>query len=241
VYTKDLSSSDKTRILSSTGSFLSESISTTKRSKERDREDLNYVPVIIKRHDESKIHPDDILERAINEGLEQLKRPALSLFLSSIAAGLILGFTAMTVAIIASATQGLNPLIVRIAMAVGYPLGFIICITSGTQLFTEHTATAVYPVLDKKHKVRGLVRLWLIVIAGNLVGTGLSASLIAFSDSVIQAHEGYLIVAHHLVDIGFASLLLSAILAGWLMAQGAWMLLASSHQISQMFCIDGRG
>ena len=49
-------------------------------------------------------------------------------------------------------------------MAIVYPLGFIICIMSGTQLFTEHTATAVYPVLAGKADVKKLFRLWLLLL-----------------------------------------------------------------------------
>ena len=55
----------------------------TERSAIRRQEDQDFVPVIVKRNDEARRHPDDILERAIIEGLEQLERPFLSLGLSS--------------------------------------------------------------------------------------------------------------------------------------------------------------
>ena len=70
--------------------------SKTEREIERQEEDRE----IVKRTDESLRHPDDILENAIAEGLEQLERRTLSLFLSAMAAGLILGFTAMSVAVV---------------------------------------------------------------------------------------------------------------------------------------------
>jgi len=120
----------------------------TERSKEREIEDITYTPVIIKRIDETIRHPDDTLARVIEEGLEEIRRPTLSLFLSALAAGLILGFAAMSVAL---ASQLVPPDTIqgRFVTALVYPLGFIICIMSGTNLFTEHTATAVYPILDK--------------------------------------------------------------------------------------------
>jgi hypothetical protein len=79
-------------------SFEERAVSVKDRPIERLEEDHEFVPVIVKRTDESRRHPDDVLVTAIAEGLEQLSRPALSLGLSSIAAGLILGFTAMAVA-----------------------------------------------------------------------------------------------------------------------------------------------
>lgn len=201
---------------------------TTERSRERDRENEDYVPVIVKRTDEVSRHPDDILESAITEGLEQLERSAFSLVLSSVAAGLIVGFSAMAVAVTTTATMPYDiPLLTRITTALVYPFGFIICVMSGAQLYTEHTATAVYPVLDKRASLASLLRLWGIVIAGNLVGAFLIAVLLKNVDEVVGARSGYIEVGHHLVHYSSWTLLISALLAGWLMALGAWLVMAT--------------
>jgi formate/nitrite transporter FocA (FNT family) len=212
--------------------------STTERSLEREEEDREYVPVIVKRSDEAVRHPDDTLEKAIAEGLEQLRRPILSLALSSIAAGMILGFTAMIVGVVTAGMAHLDqPILERLATALVYPLGFIICIMSGTQLFTEHTATAVYPVLDGKASTASLIRLWLIIVICNIIGAAISAGLLTAADGVVQAKIGYEIIAHHLVSPTTSDLLISSILAGWLMALGAWLIMATQPNISQMLCI----
>ena len=157
-----------------------ESEVATERSKERTQEDDRFVSVIVKRSDEVRRHPDDALEHAIHEGLEQLdRRPTLSLLLSSIAAGLIVGFSAMAVAVVITVTAELeSPLVQRLLIATVYPLGFVMCVMSGAQLFTEHTATAVYPVLDRKTPILRLLRLWFIVVFGNLIGAFLGAGLL---------------------------------------------------------------
>lgn len=210
----------------------------TERSAERDQEDSEFIPVIIKRTDEGARHPDDILEKAITEGMEQIQRPFLSLALSSVAAALILSFSVMAVAVMSTLMIDLQqPLLVRVAMALVYPLGFIICIMSGTELFTEHTATAVYPVLEGKAGCRQLLRLWSIVILGNIVGAIVGALLLTGTDQVIQAEKGYILIAHHLVQYGNLALLFSAVLAGWLMALGGWLVLATTPALSQIVCI----
>ncbi|GAB6081902.1 formate/nitrite transporter family protein [Desulfuromonas carbonis] len=210
----------------------------TEREVEREAEDQDYVPVILKRSDESLRHPDDILENAIAEGLEQLQRPVLSLFLSAMAAGLILGFTAMSVA----SVQGQLLLLdldvpARLATALVYPLGFVLCIMSGTQLFTEHTATAVYPVLDRRGTPAMLLRLWGIVLAGNLSGALISAGFLVAADTVIAAEAGYVEIGHHLVMYRGGALFISALLAGWLMALGGWLVMATPPTLSQMVSI----
>ncbi len=210
----------------------------TEREVEREEEDEEFTPVIVKRTDQALRHPDDILENAINEGLEQLKRPFLSLLLSAMAAGLILGFTAMSVAVIQ--TQSLIEFQLeasRIATGLVYPLGFVLCIMSGTQLFTEHTATAVYPVLDRQSNVKALLRLWVIVIFGNLAGAVVSAGFLTIADDVIGARSGYIVIGHHLVAYQGMSLFISALLAGWLMALGAWLVMATQPTLSQMAAI----
>lgn len=210
----------------------------TDRSKEREKEDKEFVPVIVKRTDESRRHPEDTLERAFKDGHEQLKRMSISLAFSSLAAGLIVGFSAMAAACAAQVVHenGLDYLM-RPATALVYPLGFIMCVLSGTQLFTEHTATAVYPVLDKRAKPLQLARLWVIVILANLVGGAFSGHLLAFAEPVVAAHEGYILLAEHAAFQPFFPLLVSSLLAGWLMAQGAWLVLGSNTASGQIMSI----
>jgi formate/nitrite transporter FocA (FNT family) len=220
-------------------SFEERAADVKERQLERVEEDRAFVPVIVKRTDEARRHPDDVLVSAISEGLEQLHRPGVSLALSSVAAGLILGFTAMAVGVATTAfgSLGLPPLLERALVAVGYPLGFVICLTSGAELFTEHTATAVYPVLDRKASFGRLLRLWVIVAGGNLVGAFLSAVLLTLAEPVVGARQGYLAMTAHLVDPPPLALLVSAVLAGWLMALGAWLILATPPTVSQIVSI----
>ncbi len=227
------------RILLPDGSPVNEDEATeTERKRERFSEDEKYIPVIIKRTDEKRRHPDDALDTAIEEGLEQINRSAISLALSSIAAGLIVGFSPMAVAVVTTALEGeVSPLVIRIATAIVYPLGFVICIMSGAQLFTEHTATAVYPVLDRKAKVKQLLRLWSIVIGGNLTGAVIGGVLHTAASDVVHAREGYIAIGHHLVGFETFPLLTSALLAGWLMALGAWLAVCSPRMGSQMACV----
>lgn len=206
------------------------------RGKERRFESDHYQQVIVKRIDETFRHADDILQLAIHEGKSQIERPKLGLLLSSVAAGMMIGFTVLAVAVMASILgdlEGIN----RVLVALVYPLGFVLCILSRTQLFTEHTATAVYPLLDGAVGITGVLKLWLIVILGNLFGGFVIASLLNSAESVIHAKEGYVLIANHVLEYDSASLFVSAILAGWLMAIAAWTILSTHSTTSQILCI----
>ena len=223
----------------SSGSTAGKEGVVTERTVRREQEEREFIPVILKRTDAALRHPDDILGAAISEGLEQLCRPTLSLGLSAVAAGLILGFTAMSVAVVTASVGELGEMSILERLLVGlvYPGGFVVCLMSGAELFTEHTATAVYPVLDRRAGVGRLLRLWLVVTAGNLVGAFLSAGLLTLADGVIGAGEGYVHLGRHLVSHDTVPLLASAVLAGWLMALGAWLILATPPDVSQIASI----
>jgi formate/nitrite transporter FocA (FNT family) len=213
----------------------------TSRSHEREVEAEQYHPVIIKRVDERQRHPDDTLEHAISAGEEQCNRASASLLLSAIAAGLILGFTAMAVAIVGTYTggdgAGTDTLIHRLGQALVYPLGFVIVIISGTELFTEHTATAVYPVLDRRAKLWKMLRLWGVVLVGNLIGASASAGLLVLCEPVISATPGYTELAGKLITYDVVPLLVSSVLAGWMMGMSAWLVLATTADVSQIFAV----
>jgi len=203
---------------------------------ERKRESNEYQPVIIKRTDETFRHADDVLEMAIHEGKSQLQRPTLGLFMSSLAAGMIIGSTVLAVGVMATILGNLDGLN-KIFVALVYPLGFILCILSRTELFTEHTATAVYPLLDGSANIQKVLKLWSVVITGNLCGGLIIALMLAMADGVIHASAGYLIIAEHVLDYDYGVLFISAVLAGWLMATGAWTILATHSTGSQILCI----
>lgn len=220
------------------GQPLEEDATPIRRDEERLREDSRYVPVIIKRTDAVIRHPDDVLSFAIEEGLEQIRRPALSLWLSSLAGGLFVGFTAMAVGVILALEQSHGlPLPARVAVAMVYPFGFVVCLMSGVELFTEHTATAVYPVLDRRTGASGMLRLWAIVLTGNLLGACGSAALLVAADSVVGAREGYIELGRHFVVVSTGPLLLSSVLAGWLMGLAGWLMLATTPATAQILCV----
>mgnify|MGYP002623772575 CR=1 FL=1 len=210
----------------------------TVRQRQRAHEDREYEPVVVKRMDQSVRHPDDVLQNAIREGAEQARRPALSLFLSAVSAGAILSFAAMAVGIVAASEAGSGAgLASRLLVAAVYPLGFVLCLMSGTQLFTEHTALAMYPVLDRRTPARSLLRLWPTILAGNLVGCLVGAGLLAAGDGVIGAAAGYAATATHLIEHSVFDCAMSAVLAGWLMALGGWLILATAADVSQIVVI----
>ena len=92
-------------------------------------------------------------------------------------------------------------------------------------------------MLDRKATVKQLLRLWVVVVAGNLTGAVIGGLLHTAAADVVNARAGYIEIGHHLVDFESTALFVSALLAGWLMALGAWLAVSSPRMGAQMVCV----
>jgi hypothetical protein len=68
---------------------------------------------------------------------------------------------------VAAGFLGEWPMAARVLVSLVYPPGFVVWLMSGAELFTDHTATAVYTVLDRRATFTRFLRLWVIVVSGN--------------------------------------------------------------------------
>ena len=160
----------------------------------------------------------------IEQGEDELKRPVASLFWSSFAAGLMIMASLWV-------SGALHHYLPETSWAgavadLGYPFGFLIVILGRLQLFTEHTAVAVLPVLRKPsgRGARGLARLWAIVFLGNMLGAAAAAGLAAHGHvQSTETLDAMVAVSRRLLDRAPLETLMQAIPAGLLIASIAWI------------------
>jgi formate/nitrite transporter FocA (FNT family) len=162
------------------------------------------------------------------EGVEELNRPALSLWWSGVAAGLGISVSLLAMGLLRVYLPDTEwmPLVEKL----GYTMGFLIVVLGRLQLFTENTITVVLPFLAEASmdSFRKVVRLWSIVLSANMFGTFLFASVVLFLN-IVQQHqiESMLEVAHEFADKNFREAFLLGIPAGFLIAALVWMLPSS--------------
>ena len=189
---------------------------------------------------ESRKSSRAILVDEISHGIAEYQRPMLGLLLSSLAAGLEIGFSVLLMAVVLTLTLGqLDHLLVELLLANMYSVGFILVIIGRSELFTEHTTLAVLPVLARRFSVLGLARVWAVVFAGNLIGCVIFTSLLVWITPAREVVEpaAFERIAEGLVHTSWWVTLLSAMLAGWLMGEMGWVVAASRDTISQIVCV----
>jgi formate/nitrite transporter FocA (FNT family) len=159
------------------------------------------------------------------DGELELERTFSALVLSGLAAGLSMGFSFLTQALLSASLPDV-PWRHDID-SFGYTIGFVFVVLGRQQLFTESTLTAVLPVFTQRDfkTLFAAGRLWLIVLTVNLIGTWIFASVLLvkplFSPEVTQALQT---LAQASLNHLFWITMLKAILAGWLIALMVWIL-----------------
>lgn len=183
---------------------------------------------------------ETILAQQIRQAQAELSRPARGLLLSSLAAGLEIGVGPFLMAVLFTLTNGVyaRPA-VELLVGLGYTVGFILVVVGRSELFTEHTALAVQPVLAREASVVRLMRLWALVLVGNLVGAALFSAFAAYLGPKLGVMEHSAIgeLAHNVVKHPSGTMFLSAVMAGWMMGLVAWIATAARETISQVLLV----
>ena len=187
-------------------------IETTEREEEAIREQMPHrAPILF-----------EIIRRS---GQEEIERPLQSLWWSGLVAGLSIGFSVLTPAMLRRyLPQGEWTTIIS---QLGYSVGFVIVILSRQQLFTENVITAVVPVMAKSHlrNLLMMLRLWGIVLFANVIGTICFALFLRYSGAIDDElaksiHE----VCSAILGHTFVETMSRAMVSGFLIASLVWIL-----------------
>lgn len=183
---------------------------------------------------------ETILEQEIAAGLTELERPAAGLLLSGLSAGLDVSLGLLLMAVMRTLSEGvLSKPVSEILVAMMYGSGFLFVVLGRSELFTEHTTLAVMPVLDGRATLAQLARLWGLIYLANQVGAAAFAAFLAFLGPRLGVIEPRVFgeIASGLVEHPGWVILLSGVLAGWLMGLLSWLVAASRDTISQIFIV----
>ncbi len=163
-------------------------------------------------------------------GQEELSRGIAALAWSALAAGLSMGFSFLARAVLHRYLQGMPA--GYLVESFGYTFGFIVVIIARQQLFTENTLTGVLPVMTSPslRNAGRLLRLWAVVLAGNLAGVTI------FALGLLKLHQFDAATQASFVDIGRElmhntpfEMFSKGVLAGWIIAMMVWMMAATDH------------
>ncbi|PQV83710.1 formate/nitrite transporter family protein [Cronobacter sakazakii] len=165
-----------------------------------------------------------IHEHIRQDGEKEMERDAMALFWSAIAAGLSMGASLLAKGIFHVHLEGIPSGF--LLESLGYTFGFIIVIMARQQLFTENTVTAVLPVMQNPTGTNMLLllRLWGVVLLGNIIGTGLAALAFEFMPIFDETtRDAFVTIGMEVMHNTPGEMFANAIISGWIIATMVWM------------------
>jgi formate-nitrite transporter family protein len=180
-----------------------------------------------KKAEEHALPEGELIYRTVRrDGDHALGLPWQDLAWSGLAAGISMGFSFATEAVLKSHLPSATwtPLVAKF----GYSVGFLIVVLGRQQLFTEQTLTAILPLLSRNRPdgvVTNVARMWAVVLAANLVGTAAFAAVTAWTPAFPEnIHAEFSRIGHEALTYGFSATLIRAVYAGFLIATMIWLL-----------------
>ena len=165
-----------------------------------------------------------IHEHIRQDGEKEMERDAMALLWSAIAAGLSMGASLLAKGIFHVQLEGVPGGF--LLENLGYTFGFIIVIMARQQLFTENTVTAVLPVMQNPTlgNFGLLMRLWSVVLLGNILGTGVAAWAFEYMPIFDEAtRDAFVKIGMDVMKNNPTEMFANAIVSGWLIATMVWM------------------
>ncbi|MHC8369016.1 formate/nitrite transporter family protein [Pseudomonas sp. ZT5P21] len=159
------------------------------------------------------------------QGDQELERNIAALWWSALAAGLTMGLSLMAMGLLNSRLPDAEGF--KVIASFGYCAGFLAVILARQQLFTENTLTAVLPIMSKPTlgNFGRLLRLWSVVLAGNLCGTLLVAYVmlhLPIFDS--KTDLAFLDIGRKVMENDAGQMFAKGIVSGWMIATMVWMI-----------------
>lgn len=181
----------------------------------------------------NRFSTDEIYERVVVEADEEMSRSMPELFFSALAGGFAISITFLLYVSGTHAADG-----AAILGAILYPLGFIYIIIGNYQLYTENTLPPVALVLERIASLPAMLRMYGIVLWGNLAGGTIGALVLAHGGVFDAATTQTAIeIATSGVETNWWPLFFKAMFAGLIVAGVVWMDFSVSNAMARVTLI----
>lgn len=182
--------------------------------------------------------PAEITEIWINNGIKKANLSVGKMLVLGMLAGAYIGFGA-NVFVLATAAGG-DPFQSMVAKLIGaalFPVGLMMVILCGAELFTGNNLLTL-ALMDKKITVGKMLKNWVIVYIGNLIGSVLLAFVLAKSGLFADAAgERAMAIAASKTSIPFMPAVLRGIGCNVLVVLACWLQAGAKDMIGKIFAI----
>lgn len=148
------------------------------------------------------------------------------------------GLVAMIIGKDNPALAAANPGLAKLVFAAVFPVGIMLVVIDGAELFTGNAGILVPGCLAGRISWRELLRNWSLVYLGNLVGALFVAAALGYASGLVHGGtvgQAAVAIAESKVSLGWGALLLRAIGCNWLVCLGIWVALAADDVVGKVW------
>ena len=179
--------------------------------------------------------PKEVAQNYIATGVAKTQLTTLKMLMLGVLAGMFIALAGVG-ASIASVTIESASLAKLISAAV-FPTGLAMVLIAGSELFTGN-CLIIIPVLQKEAKASAMLKNWVFVYIGNLIGGVLIAALTVYGGTYSlfagAAAAGVVKTAVAKVSMTFSDALLRGILCNFLVCIAVWMSYAAKDIVGKV-------
>ncbi|MCD6302093.1 MAG: formate/nitrite transporter family protein [Anaerolineae bacterium] len=140
------------------------------------------------------------------------------------------GLIAIVVGKGSPALAAANPGLAKFLFAAVFPVGIIIVVIAGSELFTGNCSVFIPGCLSGRTSWLQMLRNWAVVYVGNLIGSLFVAIALAYLTNIVHGGalgEASAGIAEAKVNMGFWARVLRGIGCNWLVGLGIWLAIAA--------------
>ncbi|MFI3268673.1 MAG: formate/nitrite transporter family protein, partial [Rikenellaceae bacterium] len=187
--------------------------------------------------------PQEIVEYVNKSALLKEKTPLKKLILLGIIGGIYISMGALLSVMIGYGFPGVaesNPAIIKILMGATFPVGLIMIVLAGGELFTGTCAYFVPNLMNKRQSLGMVTKYCTIVWLTNFVGALFFGYLIVHLAHISHYHptiDGFLEIAKAKTSNPFYVTMLKGVGANWLVCLAMWLGMSSKNVIGKILGI----
>ncbi|MEE1229028.1 MAG: formate/nitrite transporter family protein [Lachnospiraceae bacterium] len=183
--------------------------------------------------------PKEITDIWIGNGVNKANLPVHKMILLGMAAGCYIGLGAH--AFINTTAAGgdiaFNAMVAKLLGAALFPVGLMLVVLCGAELFTGNNLLTL-ALFDKKISVGQMLKNWIFVYIGNLIGSVLLAFLLAKSGLYADAVGAKaMAIATSKTSMPFGAALIRGIFCNMLVVLACWFAAGAKEMIGKIFAI----
>ncbi|SMO66373.1 formate/nitrite transporter [Saccharicrinis carchari] len=191
----------------------------------------------------SLYNPPEIIKIAGEAAIAKHSYSTRKILTLSFLAGAYISFGGLLSILIGGGVPGLaaeNPGIAKFLFGAAFPVGLMIVVMAGAELFTGNNAYFMPNVLSKKQTWRAPLRNWGLVYLGNFAGSIFVAYFLTHLTDVV-AQQPWQEMVHNIAisktSNPFYKTFLKGIGANWLVCLALWMGMSAQHTSGKILAI----